>query len=107
MKNLLMTLLIVLIAGCGQTVQVVRVPVPILPPKIELPQKPNLLAKEFSESTPLDVFIKGVQLDYVSLIKYSSELEEIVKAYQGLPEAYFQSFQKEIEVENKGFSFFK
>ncbi len=93
------------IVGCS-SVQIVRVPVPVMPPKVELPQKPKLLMETTEFNAPYDVLVKNVQIDYVNLIQYSTELETLLKAYQGTPDSYFQTFQKEITVESKPYEFF-
>lgn len=104
LKSLIASMMLVSIVGCS-SVQIVRVPVPVMPPKVELPQKPKLLMETVEESTPYDTLVKNIQIDYVNLIQYATELETLLKAYQGTPDSYFQSFQKEITVESNPYRF--
>ena len=105
MKYVIAIFLALSLSGCfwnKETVKIVRVPVPMTPPKIDVPQRPVLGSAELTPATEVDVAVKLMMVDLEFLKSYAQQLENIVKAYQNAADKFIMDkLNTEITVETK------
>jgi hypothetical protein len=100
-KFILAVLLAVMLVGCSTKVVVVKVPIPIHPPRPELPVKPELSSIN-NENLPDDVFVRNISEDFIKLLSYSNKLENLLKVYLiDIDKKYTESLGKESSFEVK------
>lgn len=100
MKHFLLSLVLVLLVGCSQTIKVVRVPVPVAPPQPVIPERPVLETVNATPAMDDDVFIKALELDFAKLIKYTGQLERILEVYsKEATEKFMKELQTDIKIE--------
>ncbi len=102
-RPLLFLVTLLLIAGCSQTVKVVKVPVPVQPPRAEMPQRPSLVVLTLPETPPpqskYSELVRAIEMDYARLVEYSLSLERLLEAYnKGLDQSYLEGLQREITI---------
>ena len=104
MKKLILLSAIILV-GCATTqpqqVTVVKVPVPVMSKRADMPERPALMVRTLPKTLPTQeqysAIVRAVEIDYASLINYSKSLERIVDTYNtGLNEAYLETLKSEI-----------
>lgn len=100
MKNFVAVISILLLVGCSSSVKIVRVPVPVMPPRTEIPAKPFLQTSAMDETTEDSTFVRALESDFINLRSYAEQLENLLKAYiKGLDENYIKGFEKEISID--------
>lgn len=100
MKTLVMIMMLAFIVGCSPTVKVVRVPVPVQPPKPTLPQKPALMTKMITPEASNDQFVQALEVDFANIIRYTLQLERILEVYsKGVDDSFYSNLKTEITVE--------
>jgi hypothetical protein len=98
MEKLIAGLILVLLVGCGTTVKVVKVPVPVQIPRVDMPLVPSLRTAEMHADHA--EFVKALSIDYANLMQYSKELRNLLEVYsKGLDEAYLKSLRQEITID--------
>lgn len=90
--KVLMLIVPLLLVGCGEKVQIVRVPVPIQAPAPEIPPKPVLRTGTISDSASDKEFIMSQELDLSDLMSYSDKLINMLEVYKkGIPQEVIDS----------------
>ena len=97
---------LLLIAGCSSTVKIVKVPVPVQPPRVEIPARPVLMVPALPATPPPESkyseLVRAVEFDYARLIEYSLKLERLLQAYnKGIDQKYLEGMKSEITVHSE------
>jgi hypothetical protein len=100
-KLIVAAFFVVMLSGCfGSSVKIVRVPVPMPPPKVELPVRPILLSEQITPETTNDQAVKFMMVDLEELKSYSTQLENLVDAFNSAATVFLQNkLNTEITVE--------
>jgi hypothetical protein len=104
MKRLTLFLaMLLLIAGCSQTVKIVKVPVPVQPPRAEMPVRPQLMVLSLPDQMPPETkyseLVRMIELDYAKLVEYGKALERLLEAYnKDIDQKYLEGLQSEITI---------
>lgn len=92
-------ILALILTGCT-SVKVVKVPVPVFPEKITLPERPALYSSSISDATENDAAVKFILSDMEALISYSKQLERLLDTVNNASNLKFNEIiNKEIIVE--------
>lgn len=80
-----------ILSGCAKDVIIVRVPVPIPPPQIEMPIRPILGSDQIAPDTEIDTIIKVMMIDFEKMQSYANQLENIVNAFRNASTLFLEN----------------
>ena len=75
----------VALSACGTKIQIVKVPVPVQPARIETPVRPELTITELPDDLPVESryvrLVETLERDLAKLVEYALGLERLIETH--------------------------